>query len=432
VIAFTLLMVLVAATVPVLAPAWQVFRTNPIGWLKAGTSGSGTSHRGRRAWLSFQVAGSTVFLTLALMFVTSYVATVQTNPGFNTTHVAALQVTPTSFSITPERQRALMTEMVTRLEAASTIAAVGVTERLAFQVGIPLRSNLSTDGRDCATGGCVNVASSGITPGFFDAMEIRLVAGRVFDPNNAADQNSAVLSSSAAEALWPGRSPLGQWVYEEAGTAPRQVVGVVAAIATARLDRPNEPALYRPLTDDKLSGPLTIVARSRTDADAAAVVLRGLWRDLDPTLPPATIQTMDERLALPRWPSRVGAAFFATCGILAVVLVTIGLFGVTYYAVTQRTKEFGVRLALGATAQDLRRLVLGESMRLIVPGLTVGLFLSAVLASLAQSSLLGVTALDLRWYAVAVALQFIVALIASWSPARRASRVAPQTTLRGD
>ena len=127
-----------------------------------------------------------------------------------------------------------------------------------------------------------------------------------------------------------------------------------------------------------------------------------------------------------------GAAFFATCGILAVVLVTIGLFGVTYYAVTRRTKEFGVRLALGATAEDLRRLVLGESMRLIIPGLTVGLLLSAVLASLAQSSLLGVTALDPRWYAGAVVLQFSVALIASWSPARRAARVAPQTTLRGD
>ena len=210
-----------------------------------------------------------------------------------------------------------------------------------------------------------------------------------------------------------------------------RVIGVVADIVL-RLDRPNGPSLYRPITDEQLAAPVTVVARSRVDADAAAALLRSTWRDLDPTLPPATVQTMDQRMELPLWPSRVGAAFFATCGLLAVVLVTVGLFGVTYYAVAQRTREFGIRLALGATGPDLRRLVLGESMRLIMPGLIVGLAGAAALAALAQSALIGVTALDPQWYAAALALQIAVALLASWSPARRASLVAPHTSLRSD
>jgi ABC-type antimicrobial peptide transport system permease subunit len=105
---------------------------------------------------------------------------------------------------------------------------------------------------------------------------------------------------------------------------------------------------------------------------------------------------------------------------------------VTYFTVAQRTREFGVRLALGATAADLRRLVFGESLRLVAPGLALGLLAAGALASLAGSALVGVAPLDLRWYLAAAALQAGVTLLASWSPARRASRVSPQITLRGD
>jgi hypothetical protein len=179
-------------------------------------------------------------------------------------------------------------------------------------------------------------------------------SGRVFDWTSGADADTVVINEAAARALWPGRSPLGQWVHEGPDGHPRQVVGVVADVVSFRFDRPVEPYLYRPLTADRLAADITVVTRGRTDGAAAAATLRAAWRDLDANLPPAAVQTMEERMALPLWPSRVGAAFFATCGTLAVVLVTVGLFGVTYYAVTQRTREFGIRLALGATAQDLR------------------------------------------------------------------------------
>ncbi|MCR4376358.1 MAG: FtsX-like permease family protein, partial [Acidobacteria bacterium] len=433
--AFTAALVLVAATVPVLAPAWQVFRVDPIRWLKAASAGSGggiAPARARRAFVLLQVVGSTAFLTLALMFVTSYVSAARTDPGFNTAQLALMQVAPGRYATTPERQRTLITDLITRLERAPDLAAAAVAERVSFHLGSTDVRPLSIDGRDCATRECVSASTAGVTTRFFETMEIPLRAGRVFDWTSGADADTVVINEAAARALWPGRSPLGQWVHEGPDGRARQVIGIVADIVAFRFDRPVDPYLYRPLPPERLGGDVTVVTRGRADAAAAAATLRATWRDLDANLPPATVQTMDERMALPLWPSRVSAAFFATCGTLAVVLVTVGLFGVTYYAVIQRTREFGIRLALGATARDLRRLVLGESLRLIAPGLVLGLVVAAVAGSLARVVLLGVSPLDARWYIAAIVLQVGVALLASWSPARRAARVSPQTTLRGD
>lgn len=434
-VAFTAALVLVAATVPVLAPAWQVFRVDPIRWLKAASAGSGggtAPARARRAFVLLQVVGSTAFLTLALMFVTSYVSAARTDPGFNTAQLALMQVAPGSYATTPERQRTLITDLIARLERAPDLAAAGVAERVSFHLGSPDVRPLSTDGRDCATRECVSASTAGVTTRFFETMEIPLRAGRVFDWTSGADADTVVINEAAARALWPGRSPVGQWVHEGPDGRARQVIGIVADVVAFRFDRPVDPYLYRPLPPERLGGDVTVVTRGRADAVAAAATLRATWRDLDANLPPATVQTMDERMALPLWPSRVGAAFFATCGTLAVVLVTVGLFGVTYYAVIQRTREFGIRLALGATAADLRRLVLGESLRLIAPGLVLGLVVAGVAGSLTRVVLLGVSPLDARWYVAAIVLQVGVALLASWSPARRAARVSPQTTLRGD
>ncbi len=434
-VAFTAALVVIAATVPVLAPAWQVFRVDPIRWLKfasAGSGGGATPARARRAFVVLQGIGSTAFLTLALMFVTSYVSASRTDPGFNTTHIALMEITPGRFAITPERQRTLVRDLLARLERAADVGSVAVAERLPFHIGTPDVRRLAVDNRDCATSVCVPAITSAVTTSFFDTMSIPLRAGRLFDWTSGADAQTVVINEATAAQLWPGRSPLGEWLHDEGARPPRQVIGVVSDIVSARFDRPHEPAVYRPLSSDQFSGALAVVVRSRRDADAAATLLRATWRDLDSSLPPVAVQTMEARMELPLWPARVGAAFFATCGTLAVLLVTIGLFGVTYFAVIQRTREFGIRLALGATGADLRRLVMGESVRLMLPGLLIGLMVAAGASSLARVALIGVSPLDPRWYVAAVILQAGVALLASWSPARRAARVSPQITLRGE
>jgi predicted permease len=437
-VAFTAGLVIVAATVPVLAPAWQVIRVDPIRWLKSSTAGAGggaAPARARRAFVLLQVIASTVFLSLGLMFSTSYVSAARTDPGFNTGQVATLQIAPDRFAVTPERLRALVTDLMSRLASRPEIVDVSAATRMPFDLGRPDVRPVSIDGRDCAGGGCVQAATTGVTSSFFAAMDIPVRAGRVFDHSQDEETGTVVLNEAAAQALWPGGTAVGQWLHDGSPSSDnqlRQVVGVVANVVGLRLDRPADPMVYRPLTADELSGAVSIVARSRTTADDAGLALRAAWRDLGDTLPPAAVKTMEERMALPLWPSRVGAAFFATCGLLAVVLVGVGLFGVTYYAVAQRTREFGIRLALGATSLDLRRLVLGESLRLVAPGLVVGLLAAAGAASLARVALLGVSPLDARWYLLAAALQIGLVLLATWSPARRAARVSPQTTLRGE
>ncbi len=420
-VAFTLVLVMVAAIVPTLTPLWRIVRVDPIRWLKAGSTGAVgglAPARARRAFVVLQVVGSTAFLTLAMMFVASFVAALRTDTGFNTTQTAAMQV--------PAAHVPLLLE---RLASRPEIAAGAAAERISFHVGDHGRRPVSSDGRPCEGAACPTMPMTAVTPPFFDVLQIPITSGRAF---TEADADTVIVNEAAAALLWPDAPPLGRWLSDAEDRRPLQVVGVVRTVINGMMSEQPQPYIYRLWNPLRSADTLTLVARSRTDGQATASALRDTWRTLDSNVAPATVQTMQERMALPLWPSRVSAAFFATCGIVAVILVTVGLFGVTYHVVSQRTREFGVRLALGATAQDLRRMVLGESLRLAAPGLVIGLVVAAAAASAAGSMLVGVSALDPRVYLAAVTLQLAVTLLASWAPARRASRVSPQTTMRAE
>jgi ABC-type antimicrobial peptide transport system permease subunit len=141
---------------------------------------------------------------------------------------------------------------------------------------------------------------------------------------------------------------------------------------------------------------------------------------------------MQQRLALPLWPTRTLAGFFGACGLLALLLATVGLFGVTHYVVSQRTREFGVRLAIGASANALQRMVLTESLRLIAPGVVIGLLAGAGLSRLVRSQLIGLDHVNVRIFAIAVVIEITVALTAAWMPARKAGATNPLLALRAD
>ena len=420
-VAFTLVLVMIAAIVPTLTPLWRIVRVDPIRWLKAGSTGAVgglAPARARRAFVVLQVVGSTAFLTLAMMFVTSFVTALRTDPGFNTTHTAAMQV-----------EGAHVPVLLERLVARPEIAAAAAAERMSFHIGEHGRRRVSSDERPCEGDACPTMPMTAITPTFFDTLQIPVTSGRTFTD---ADVDTVIVNEAAASLLWPGENPLGRWLTDAEDRTPLQVVGVVRTVINGMMSEQPQPYVYRPLDSARPAATLTLVVRSRTDDQAAATAMRETWRSVDDTAAPTAVQTMQERMALPLWPSRVSAAFFATCGIVAVILVTVGLFGVTYHVVSQRTREFGVRIALGATAQDLRRMVFGESLRLVAPGLILGLLVAVAAASAAGSLLVGVSALDPRVYLAALTLQLAVTLLASWAPALRASRVSPQTTMRAE
>ncbi len=431
-IAFTAALVLVAAAVPTLTPAWRIARVDPIRWLKGSGSGPASGAlapaTARRLFVRLQVVGATTFMTLALLFVASFVALDRRDPGFNLTQTATMQISPSRTLASPERQAELVRELTDRLASRPDIAAVGIAERVPFQLGVGRSMTASADGRDCAAGGCVTAAAVAVSPAYFDAMGITLRAGRAFAAPLGRDTDVVMVNDAAARALWPGALAVGQWLYDDQ-RRPRQVIGIAADVSVSQLQETARPMVYVPLQPSGLGDALTLVVRAHTDGVAGARAMREAWRELGDTLPPAAVQTMQERMALPLWPARVAAAFFATCGAVAVILVTVGLFGVTWQLVSQRTREFGVRLALGATPADLRRLIIGESLRLAGPALVVGLLVAFAAASTARALLPGVSPFDPRLYAAALVLQLAVTLLASWSPALRATRVSPRDTM---
>ena len=434
-IVFAALASLAAALLPMLVPAWNVWHTDLTRWIRASASsavGGRTQARARRAFLIFQMAGSTVFLIAAATLGQSFVAAYTADPGFDTQHTAVMELTPTQFGYSAARARTLIDAMVERTARLSGVTAVSASDRVPFFVGFPKAIRINRDGRDCRTADCPNAMAYAVDDQHLAALGFTLRAGRMFDRRRADDRDAVVITAAAAEAFWPNQYPVGRDFRDQTGRA-RTVVGIINDVSqrSTRGERP-QPIIYRPLDDADYAQGLTIVARTTGDPNALITPMRAALRAIDPSLPADSLKTMRERMALPLWPTRTLAGFFGTCSVLALLLATVGLFGVTHYLVSQRTREFGVRLAIGASSGALQRLVLAESLRLIAPGVLIGLAAGAALTSLVKSQLFGLNGADPRIFAAALAVEVLVALAAAWMPARSAARTDPLTALRTD
>jgi hypothetical protein len=316
--------------------------------------------------------------------------------------------------------------------AILSVRVVSAADRVPFFVGFPRMLTVNPDGRDCRTADCPSAMTYAVDGRHVAAMGFTLRAGRMFDDTRPADRDAVVITNAAAERFWPNQYPVGQSFRDETGRV-RTVAGVLNDISQrmTRGETP-QPYIYRPLEDADYATGLTIVARTNGDADALIAPMRAALHGIDPALPPDSLKTMRERMALPLWPTRTLAGFFGTCSVLALLLAMVGLFGVTHYVVGQRTREFGVRLAIGASGANVQRMVLGESLRLIAPGVVIGLAAGIALSTLVKSQLLGLERADPRIFVAAVVVEVFVALAAAWIPARRAAMTNPLVALRAD
>lgn len=200
---------------------------------------------------------------------------------------------------------------------------------------------------------------------------------------------------------------------------------------TRGLDR-EEPVMYLPLSPGDLERPLTLVARTGRAAGSLARTLRDAAVAVDPNVAMKTVKTMAERAEVQLWPFRTVSWMFTICGTLALILATVGLAGVVIHAVNRRMREFGVRMSIGATRQNLAADVLLSSARLLVPGLVVGLTMAALLARLAQVAFVGVNVLNPATYLAVAVLQSAIVVVACIGPALKASRVDPLIALRSE
>jgi putative ABC transport system permease protein len=280
-----------------------------------------------------------------------------------------------------------------------------------------------------------------VTPGYFRAMGTRIEEGRDFtDLDDEGSTLVAIVNRSLASRLWPGESALGRrlrlggtaelgYALPGAGGPVFEVIGVIEDTKYASFNDNGALGVHRPLAQ-AYSGSTSVVARSDGDIAAAIAAVRGAVRAIDPNMPIASARSFEERLAVPLLPARVTALALASFGALALVLSAIGLYGVMSYAVSSRTHEFGIRMALGAGRAEVLKLVLGSGSRLVAIGLLAGIVLAVAGTRLMRVLLFGISPTDPLTYASVVAGLAAVAMVACWVPARRALRANPLDALR--
>lgn len=428
-IVFTAVVALLAGVLPTLLPARRATRADLVRSIK-GDGAFGGRSRMRSLFVVAQVAGSTAFVIAAALFVRSFLNSTAVDPGFDSEHIVVLQVSPDDHGYSPDESRRIVESVANRVRALPNVRHAGVADRVPFYVGMPRTLEFVSDSRDCGTSDCPRATVYSVGHGYFAAMGLPLRDGREFSATDDHNGSLVVVSEALASQLWPNEPAIGRTL--RVGDAGRivQVIGVVADVKHRNFAERQTTAIYEPLQTSGLENGVSIVVRTHGDPREALTPIREQLRAIDPELPPSGLATMTERMKLPLWPARTAAGFFLICGILALVLATVGLFGVMYFTVAQRTREFGVRTALGATTRRLMTGVLGDGLRLAIPGILLGAVLGYVAGRLLSRALFGVSPMDPVSFGATAAIELAVSLLACALPAYRATRVDPLVALR--
>ncbi|MFN8666008.1 MAG: ABC transporter permease [Gemmatimonadaceae bacterium] len=418
-------------------PAWQLSRPALGEALKdaGGRGSSGTARVGRtRATLVVtELALSLVLLVGAGLMVKSFLQTMQADLGFSTENLLTFDLAPTGTRYATDSARAAFRRVLDeRLRAIPGVADVGAIDH-------QLVADCCSDapyypvGKEYREGGAPSANFLRVSPSYFSTLRVPVRRGRpIADADARVDAPVVVIDEMLAEREWPGESAIGKLLVVGAPTdAPRTVIGVVPNLVTRSVMDRRRPQLFVPLSPGA-AGSTGIAVRGTGDAAALTTAVREAVKSIDPDLPLARLATMDFVVRDRMFQPRVFGAMFAIFASAALLLATIGLYGVMSYLVAQRTKELGVRIALGATTGDVMRLVLQGALRLIAIGFAIGIPAAVVLSQLLRGALYRVSATDpVTLIGVPLTLG-AVALLASWVPARRATRVDPVRALRAD
>jgi macrolide transport system ATP-binding/permease protein len=426
VVGFTLAMVVVATLLPSLLPAWHATRQSAIRMHEALTA---SGRKTRNGFVIAQIVGSTIFVTAALLFVRSFWNAASLETGFDTRHVVVAELSPFLYGYDASRTELLAEAARARISALEGVASVSIADRAPYGVGFG-KSELYSLSGDCSINKCPGAAVYRVGPAYLRTLGIPLREGRELTREDG--ESRVVVSARMAAQLWPGRSAIGQVLRLGKRGAAVEVVGVTGDVKLRNPSENPSPVIYRPWRGDDAREGFSVLVRTADDAPRMLGTIRDAVATLNRAVPIQLLQTMRERMAVPLWPSRTLAGFFAICGVLSLLLATVGLFGVTFYLVQQRTREFGVRIALGASRERIMRAVLGEGTRVALVGTMLGAAGAYIAARVLSRALVDISAADPLSYAATAALQIVVALAACALPAWRASRANPIEALRGN
>ena len=437
VLLFTTAIALVTGILFGTVPALQVARTGPREPLSEGTRvGSTGRHRSRArsAFVVAEVALALVLLACAGLLLRSLTRLMAVDPGFNPKNLltASIQL-PTAKYQKDELRAQFYAQLLQRLRQLPGVRAASADAFLPF-AGIIAGTGVDVEGRPSlpmAEKPVVDVTL--IEPQFFETMGIPLVQGRTFTEREGVEiTHTVVISQKMAEQLWPGENPIGKHVtiYMKKDNVPSEVIGVVGDIKHAGLEQDvTRGTVYWPFPELSFNF-MTLILRTDGDPLAIAPALRETVLSLDKNQPVADLRTMQSLVSASLARTRFATLLMAMFAAMAVVLASLGIYGVVTYIVEERTREIGIRVALGASYRGVVRLLLGQGMRLAATGIAIGTVFSLLLARLLVKLMYGTRPTDPATFAAVVLGLAAVALAACYLAARRATRVDPMSALR--
>ncbi len=433
VLIFTLAATVLSGVLFGLAPALQASKPDLVPTLK-GDITQPVSQRGfrlnlRKALVVAQVALSLLSLITAGLFVRSLQKAKEVNPGFITDKVVVFGFNLGREGYTPDQGKQFHRQALERVTSLPGVESATIARDRPFAGGF--QRSVFIEGQEPPPGGRgVLVQVNNISSNFFDTLGIPLLRGRDFaETDNEKAPKVVIINEAMANRFWPDQDAVGKRFKFFGDQDYREVVGVSRDSKINSLTEQRRPFVYTPMLQE-YSPQMTLEVRTSSDPQGMIGAIRSKIQELDPSLSVLNVQTLGERVDGSLQGERSQATMIGTAGLLALLLASVGLYGVMAYTVAQRTREIGIRMALGASRKNVLGLVLKQGVTLVSTGVVIGLGLAFGVTRFIASSLFGVTAVDPLTFAGTSLLLIVVSLVASYIPARRATKVDPMIALR--
>ena len=436
VLSFSVVVSLAAGLFLGLIPALQASRPDVVTALKNESTGGGHAGpvRWRNALVIAQVAISLVLLVGAGLFLRSFQRIQAVDPGFGSDPAAILSVMVPTTRFNAVQGRQYTHRLLAEFGQLPGVEAVGLIDNLHLNSLSTNTTSVNADGVEPPPGRRAHsVDRATVDIGFFETVGIPIVEGRNFTEDDRPDTpRVAIINEALARQFWPDGDAVGQMLTAPDPDDPSHlVVGVAADTKVRTLGETPRAMVYHSYSQNYLAF-LTVIARTSGGAEQTALTMLAVGRELDPDFFVWETKTMERHIGIQTLPARLSAFLLSAFAVLALLLSAIGLYGVVSYTVARRTREVGIRLALGADHGAVVRMLTGSGIRLVAIGTAVGLVVSVLLSRLLSQLLFGVEAFDLATFLAVPIMMTATGWLAAYVPARRASRVNPVTALRTD
>ena len=419
-----------------LAPAWQSSNPDVVPVLKgdpeAAQRGKRRAFGLRNALVVAQVSLSLVVLVCGGLFIKSFRKAQTMDPGFGNSQGLIVSVSPQLIGYDEEQSRNFYRQLVERVSHVPGVDAAALTRTLPLGDSSNSNGPILKEGETLPKGSAGrNIMTNVVGSGYFKTMQIPILDGRDFDDrDHMKSQRVVIVNQRMAQMLWPGESAVGKRIF--IGSDSRDALEVVGVVKTGKyraLAEDPKPFFYYSM-DQRRPATMALVTRASVDPRSLVGAVRSTVQGLDPRVPMFAVKTMDDHKTYALWAPNMAASFSLAFGVVAILLSAVGLYSVMAYIVSQRTREVGIRMALGANRTDVMKLITRQGMRLAAVGVGIGLLLALALAQVLSSLLIGVSGYDVATFILVPTLLSAVALLACYLPARRATKVDPLVALR--